>query len=888
MSDSTSLYGLAYKKLDLHIHTPASRCFKGDCTPEEIVQAAIDLELDGIAITDHNTAEWVDQVKEAAVDKPLVVFPGVEISCTGGKQGIHVIGLLDISCNSKHIEAILNVIGIQPDNYGLQEAITNKSPIEVIEIIDSQGGLAVLAHANSSHGVLSDMSGQGRIRIVQCPELLAAEGTDFADEEKKQKGKRVIDLLNGNDPDYRRRLAVYQASDNPCPDDSGRHCLEGIGSRFSYFKMEIINLESLRQCFIDPDVRIRQVDEVPSFVFPRIKSVRINSGFLDGQKLEFHPGLTSILGGKGAGKSLLIEFMRFALNQESSNPTIYQDHIAKLRSRLGEYGSVEIVFVDENAKESNITRTFRELDGSPYDDSVPYDPAQIFPVLFLSQNEIIKIAENEIEQLNFIDQFFDFHAYRAEISSIEKELERLDKIMADGLRAYSEFDEISVKISTLDKEISKLDEALKNPIFEEFQRIEEKEGVLRDQRDFLIDLVDSIEKSKDAILSIVKPEIPNALRKDPALLRNIDLITKAHETIAESLANLTREVSKSSGIAEDEYRAWHPKYKAGKKKYEDYVQEIGGDYKGIALSRERLVKQRTDLQKRLEIVGAKKNDVPETSNKRNGLLDRLQEVYKAYTDERKSKCEKFQEDSAGKLKLSILDQLNVDQFRENLLSLKRGSYLRDDEISTITMHVNPRDFIISLLRYEATKESKHLKGISEASLIGISRMKILADFLLSAIPFEELLSLQYRAQPQDRPKILYDIGDGDYQPLTSISVGQKCTAMLLMALSDGLMPIVIDQPEDSIDIRSVWDDMCTKLRTGKENRQFIFTTHNSSLAVASDTDCYLILEGDASHGRLVYLGSMDHDPLSEEVMKYLEGGKETYELKFDKYGGALN
>ena len=191
---------------------------------------------------------------------------------------------------------------------------------------------------------------------------------------------------------------------------------------------------------------------------------------------------------------------------------------------------------------------------------------------------------------------------------------------------------------------------------------------------------------------------------------------------------------------------------------------------------------------------------------------------------------------------------------------------------------------MSLFRYEATKESKRLKGISDKSGIEIMRMKILADFLLSAIPYEDLLSLQYKAQPQDRSEILYDIGNGNYQPLSDISVGQKCTAMLMMALSDGAMPIVIDQPEDSLDIRSIWDDMCTKLRVGKENRQFIFTTHNSSLAVASDTDCYLIFEGDASHGKLVQLGSMDHDPLNEEVMRYLEGGKETYVLKFDKYG----
>ena len=98
------------------------------------------------------------------------------------------------------------------------------------------------------------------------------------------------------------------------------------------------------------------------------------------------------------------------------------------------------------------------------------------------------------------------------------------------------------------------------------------------------------------------------------------------------------------------------------------------------------------------------------------------------------------------------------------------------------------------------------------------------------------------------------------------------------------MPIIIDQPEDSLDIRSIWDDMCQKLRAGKEKRQFIFTTHNSSLAVASDTDCYLILEGSASQGKVVHIGSMDHQPVNGEVLKYLEGGLNTYNLKYAKYG----
>jgi len=174
--------------------------------------------------------------------------------------------------------------------------------------------------------------------------------------------------------------------------------------------------------------------------------------------------------------------------------------------------------------------------------------------------------------------------------------------------------------------------------------------------------------------------------------------------------------------------------------------------------------------------------------------------------------------------------------------------------------------------------------ISQDSDIELKRMKTLADFLLSAIPYEELLALQYRAQPQDRPEILYETGAGQFQPLSQISVGQKCTALLIMALSDGIMPIVIDQPEDSLDIRSIWEDVCKKLRSGKESRQFVFTTHNSSLAVASDTDCYLIFEGDALRGRVVHIGAMDHPPVGPEVMKYLEGGLDTYHIKYEKYG----
>jgi hypothetical protein len=194
-----------------------------------------------------------------------------------------------------------------------------ENPINVIDIIHKRGGLSVLAHANSSKGALNDMSGQQRIKLVKFPLLRAAEGTDFQNTDLQARHRRVVDLLDGTDPSYERKLAVYQASDNPSEKTSGEHGLAGIASRCAYFKLDRINLDGLRQCFADPDVRIRQDYECSTSNYPRVKSVRITGGFLDGSEAVFHEGLNSILGAKGAGKSLLVEFLRFGLDQPSIN-----------------------------------------------------------------------------------------------------------------------------------------------------------------------------------------------------------------------------------------------------------------------------------------------------------------------------------------------------------------------------------------------------------------------------------------------------------------------------------------------------------------------------------------------------------------------------------------
>ena len=285
------MHGLRFHKIDLHTHTPASKCYRHKKhTAAQIVKAAIEQELNAIAITDHNTAEWIDQMKIAANDKPLVIFPGVEISMS---EGFHLIALFDPNKDQKHVESFLGAIDLKPDDYGKQEAVCTKSAYEVIDKIHERGGLAILAHIDAPKGAFHDRVQQGdggKLRVPITVSKLFSEANYDA-----------VECVKGRLPDgfdeahqIKRFPAFYQASDNLDPEEPKKHSLDGIGELHSWFKLDQIDLEGLRQCFADPDVRIRLKDEFEEVSYSRIVEMRVGgAGFLRFQNIQFH----ELLGG---------------------------------------------------------------------------------------------------------------------------------------------------------------------------------------------------------------------------------------------------------------------------------------------------------------------------------------------------------------------------------------------------------------------------------------------------------------------------------------------------------------------------------------------------------------------------------------------------------------
>jgi ABC-type cobalamin/Fe3+-siderophores transport system ATPase subunit len=128
-----------------------------------------------------------------------------------------------------------------------------------------------------------------------------------------------------------------------------------------------------------------------------------------------------------------------------------------------------------------------------------------------------------------------------------------------------------------------------------------------------------------------------------------------------------------------------------------------------------------------------------------------------------------------------------------------------------------------------------------------------------------------------------DVGNGVYKPMNELSGGSKCTAILSVALVEGSCPLIVDQPEDALDNPFVFEQIVKTVRRSKRERQYIFATHNSNIAVSSDAELIYCLKATASEGGVEKEGSIDEISTKDRVVANLEGGRSAFRLRSQKY-----
>lgn len=106
-----------------------------------------------IAITDHNTVSWCDQVREAAEGTSLHVLPGAEITAPEG----HLLAIFDAAKPTSEIKEVLIQIGIRERDFGSQTAMASIPIDEVAKKIEADGGVAIAAHVDGSRGFMQSV-----------------------------------------------------------------------------------------------------------------------------------------------------------------------------------------------------------------------------------------------------------------------------------------------------------------------------------------------------------------------------------------------------------------------------------------------------------------------------------------------------------------------------------------------------------------------------------------------------------------------------------------------------------------------------------------------------------------------------------------------------------
>ena len=416
MTDIWNWPGSRWWRFDLHTHTPASYDFKPLTDFETFdwkswISAAQEAKLDAVAITDHNTAKAVNLLKQAAegLTGP-VIFPGVEITAS---DGTHLLLVLDPQSTAEDVSYVLSQLGIREN---IKEPKTNRTNFSVEKILDlardeNFQGLFLGAHINEKKGVLK-IAGEQRIAVLKHEGLTAVEITPIISPEDEN-------FLNGL-PQVGRKIPRVFCSD--------AHGLHDLGRRYTWVKMTTPNAEGLRLDLLDGEDSLKPINNETGpnpNTYPdlAIESIQIEKARYQGRSKKFivplNPWFNSIIGGRGTGKSSLIDFCRITFRRDSEldkftelkNTFDQRFKIPEFRKDEGLLTADSIVKViyrkngerfqlswNNDGSMSPISR----LDG---DDVIEEkgDVENRFPVRIFSQKQLFQLAQDPNALLTVID-----------------------------------------------------------------------------------------------------------------------------------------------------------------------------------------------------------------------------------------------------------------------------------------------------------------------------------------------------------------------------------------------------------------------------------------------------------------------------------------------------
>ncbi len=911
--------GARWWKFDFHTHTPASRDFVQDdsLTPlshQDWLLAFMREKVDCVAVTDHDSAEWIGKLQEelAAMEKNppegyrrLVLFPGIEITtiATG-----HILAIFPPGTSQNSLSELCGLLKYAVDEDGTKRSTL--SGIEVVETILKRDGLVIPAHLDDY--LVSGGKDQGASiakrhevqevkRILNHANVLAVElkGTGWSYHTPFENEVKKSCFVWGSDTHHLTRYG-----------DSPRQ----PGSRYTWVKMESPTFEGLKLALIDArgSVLSYNIRDPNRVTHPVIEGVEVRGakflGVTDSFVCSFNPWMNAVIGGRGTGKSTLLEFLRLPLGRCDDLPFALRAEFGKyhsLRDRGCLFGAETLMRVYYRKDERRFRISLKggvnpvveaEMEGGEW----AVEQANVskrFPVRIYSQKEIFVLSHDPGGLLRTVDSDPEIGAeeWEADQHALVRAYCTACDAVRDAERVISEEEGISGDLSDVMQKISLYESVMRSPEFSLYKACVGERTALSGWLSAVAGVQESVGKFGVPLMPVLEGEafcLDNPVHQD--LLGKAAAVCEEYAAsaavIAGEIAKISHLLDSLSGCAE--VCAEEVRISSAVKAFQALRGKPG-------LPDERTYADLVAEETRLRAKAAK---IAQLKGELAGLRQVRKEAFSAVFLHREEITERrriflglvFRK--AEDISVQVVPFGNRGSMEEGLrrcLKMTDGAFREAfgdvDQPGTDTLLGGLYgEEVLSLDALQALKEriAGWYAGVSD----GVTELPDGQRFvkrLRESLSPQDLDGL-FCWFPEDYLQILYrssDAGSPEFQMLEDGSPGQRSAALLTFILSYGTEPLLLDQPEDDLDNKLIYQMVVRRLREMKKRRQVIVVTHNANVVINGCAELVLPLEAVDGETQCLCSGCLHEANVRDVVCSILEGGREAFEKRYRRVVG---
>lgn len=926
------LRGSEWRRWDLHVHTPGTNKndqYEGTTIEERwdgFYRSILDYVGDGsdkvksivsIGITDYLS---IENYKKVIAEKRLpgtikLVIPNVELRMTpmSRNEGINIHFLfnpvvvdeledrffskLSFEYNGRPYSATkaqLISLGKALDSSLAEDAAYLKGVGQFIPSVDSLKKLFSNDPELRENTIIivSNGSNDGVTGAANNFSHIEANPSDF--DATRQSIYQFVDaIFSGNPSD----ISYFLGEKSDSPDEVIRKCgslkpcfhgcdahtnaklFEPDNQRYCWIKSDP-SFNGLKQVLYEPKDRVRISPLMPEEKsnYHVIDRIVIDDPDFSPEPIQFNDKLSCIIGGKSTGKSILLHNLALTIDKNQ-----VEEKTEKSKTKTRVLTKVKVFWKDGEVNETGVQNDSHKIVYIPQtylnqlsDENEEKTEIDSIIEEIILQNDNAQIShEQMLKEIREYKPSLDKRIYDAvqineEIQSIKKEMAEIGsragiEKQLDGLKKQKEIE--SKELSISEEDISKYDTAVSEltKLNVQLQTIENDISIV----DSIVSVVIPVETDK---------AMSDDVRKD---------ISDAVSMIKEKADELWKEY-KLKII--QKYQTKREKTVTDMRNSEIVVDELKEQVESNEAIAE-LSKWIQEEEQRLLIFRDYDRKIDEKSEELNEIISDLVQTFKRYDDIQERYAASVNGEGSSlnegsELTFSVLIPFRTEAFCQRIKQLFDNRVLKSKKDI-----INVEDFNID--QFDETALEKLIKACLNQTI----------PFSKSFTPESALRSIL-----DNWYNVTYNVKMGD-DLIDEMSPGKKALVLLklLISLAESKSPILIDQPEDDLDNKSISDDLITFIKKKKIERQIIVVTHNANVVVSGDAEQVIVanqqgnttpnnkfrfeyrtgsIEDDLpvydDSGTIIH-GILNAQGIQQHICDILEGGEKAFAKRKNKY-----